>query len=583
MGRLQHIYSELRRRRVLRALVGWAVVSFAVLQVVEPVVHALHLPDWSLTITVVVLAAGFPATVVLAWFFDLSTAGITRTPDSLPGALEPSSLSRRRSALAGLVVVSAVIGAGLAVATLRTMDHHAPLATSIAVLPFADMSPSKDQEYLSDGIAEEIRSSLARVEGLRVAGRTSSTYFKGKNARIADIGRELNVGAVLEGGVRRDGDRIRITATIVNVADGMHAWSESWDKNLRDILTVENEIAREVVEALRLRLLGGKRPAVPEPARTTAEAHLHVLKGREAFRRGSTTDWVRAVEEYGKALKLDPGLSSAWAGLAMALDYDAEEKPSLESLLAQKRQALDAADRAVATGPDQPEAYLVRANLRGPGRHEWTEARADVERALALGGTGDAYGAQARTLSMTGRLAEALSAVERCVESEPLSNYCIMRIGFFANGMGQFDRGRRAFEKVLEIAPNHSSASGFLAQTHVLQGQPQEALSEAARSRGQELWRIQAVALAEHTLGHPLASQRALDDLIARFSHSMPFQIAEVCAWRGDPDCAFEWLDRADERRDLGVVMVTYSPFLASIRGDPRYKAFLRRLNLPAD
>jgi TolB-like protein len=176
-----------------------------------------------LTATVVVLAAGFPATAVLAWFFDLSAAGITRTPDSPQDVLAPSSLSRRGAALAGLVVVSAVIGAGLAVVTLRTMDRHAPLARSIAVLPFADMSPSKDQEYLSDGIAEEIRSSLARVEGLRVAGRTSSTYFKGKNARVADIGRELNVGAVLEGGVRRDGDRIRITATIVNVADGMHA------------------------------------------------------------------------------------------------------------------------------------------------------------------------------------------------------------------------------------------------------------------------------------------------------------------------------------------------------------------------
>ena len=283
---MKRLLDELRRRRVLRALVGWAVVSFAVLQVIEPVMHALHLPEWVLTATVVVLAAGFPATVVLAWFFDLSRAGITRTPDSSPDALEPSSSSRRGAALAGLVVVSAVIGAGLAVAALRTMDRHAPLATSIAVLPFADMSPSKDQEYLSDGIAEEIRSSLARVEGLRVAGRTSSYYFKGKNARVADIGRELNVGAVLEGGVRRDGDRIRITATIVNVADGMHTWSESWDHNLRDILAVENEIAREVVEALKVRLLGGKRPVVPEPARTTAEAHVHVLKGRRGLQSG---------------------------------------------------------------------------------------------------------------------------------------------------------------------------------------------------------------------------------------------------------------------------------------------------------
>lgn len=168
--------------------------------------------------------------------------------------------------------------------------------------------------------------------------------------------------------------------------------------------------------------------------------------------------------------------------------------------------------------------------------------------------------------------------------TEPLMHaYSTMRLGFYANGMGQLERGRRAFERVLEIAPDHSSASGFLAQTYVLEGRPQEALSEAARSRGQEQWRVQAVALAEHALGHPPASQRALDDLIARFSHSMPFQIAEVCAWRGDANCAFEWLDRADESRDIAVSFVTYSPFLASIRGDPRYKAFLRRLNLPTE
>ena len=578
------LLDELKRRRVFRAVFAWGIFSFAALQATEPLMHALGLPEWTLKAVVAALGLGFPITILLSWTFDLRSTGVERTVQAEPSPGAPSK-ARLALALAGLGLLVAAPGAAYLYFRSSSVAEPAKASVgspSIAVLPFADMSPGKDQEYLSDGIAEEILSSLSRVEGLRVAGRTSSFYFKGKGARLADIGRELNVGAVLEGGVRRDGDRIRVTATIVNVADGFHAWSQSWDRNLKDLLAVENEIAREVVDAMKVRLLGGRRPAVPDPAKTTAEAHVHVLKGREAFRRGSTADWARAIDEYEKALKLDPSLSSAWAGLAMALDYDAEERPTLEALLAEKQRAMEAADRAVATGPNLPDAYLVRALLRGLQRHELAEARADIEKAISLGADGgDGHIAHARLLALFGRLPEALAEAQRAVEIEPLSSHSTMRLGIYANGMGQFERGRRAFERVLEIAPDHSSASGFLAQTHVLEGRPQEALAEAARSRGQEQWRVQAVSLAEHALGHPPASKRALDDLIARFSHSMPFQIAEVCAWRGDADCAFQWLDRADESRDIGVAFVTFSPFLASIRGDPRYKAFLRRLNLP--
>jgi len=579
------LLDELKRRRVFRAVIAWGIFSFAALQATEPLMHALGLPEWTLKAVVAVLGLGFPITILLSWTFDLRSTGVERTAQAEPSSGAPSK-ARLGLALVALGVIVAAPGA--AYLYFRSSSATDPAKTpvgppSIAVLPFADMSPGKDQEYLSDGIAEEILSSLSRVEGLRVAGRTSSFYFKGKGARLADIGRELNVGAVLEGGVRRDGDRIRVTATIVNVGDGFHAWSQSWDRNLKDILAVENEIAREVVEAMKVRLLAGRRPVVPDPAKTTAEAHVHVLKGREAFRRGATADWARAIDEYEKALKLDPSLSSAWAGLAMALDYDAEERPTLEALLAEKQRALEAADRAVATGPNLPDAYLVRANLRGLQRHEWVEARADIEKAISMGAGGGGHIGRGRLLALSGRLSEALAEAQQAVKIEPLSSYSTMRLGFYANGMGQLERGRRAFERVLEIAPDHSSASGFLAQTYVLEGRPQEALSEAARSRGQEQWRVQVVALAEHALGHPPASKRALDDLIARFSHSMPFQIAEVCAWRGDADCAFQWLDRADESRDIAVSFVTYSPFLASIRGDPRYKAFLRRLNLPTE
>jgi TolB-like protein len=265
---------------VFRALLGWGVVSFAILQISEPLMHALDLKDWVLKVVVAVLAAGFPVAAILSWFFDLGPGGVTRTPEKEPGRTDALPAQRQR-VLVVLVGASALVGAGVAFLALRSMDREPAGKPSMAVLPFADMSPGKDQEYLSDGIAEEIRSALSRVEGLRVAGRTSSAFFKGRNATLADIGRELDVGTVLEGGVRRDGDRLRITATILRTADGAQVWSASWDKGLKDILAVENEIAREVVEVLKVRLLGWWSRADPDlPLLAEAKALKRRLEAR---------------------------------------------------------------------------------------------------------------------------------------------------------------------------------------------------------------------------------------------------------------------------------------------------------------
>ena len=584
MGRLQQVIAELRRRRVFRALLGWAVVSFAVLQVVEPVMHGLDLPGWTLKAAIWALAAGFPIASVLAWIFDLGPGGVSRTPEVLvePTGVSPPPPRRLGLALASLVAVSVLLGAGLAVVALRTVDGQPPQAPSIAVLPFADMSPGRDQEYLSEGVAEEILNSLARIEGLRVVGRTSSWYFKGKNARLEDIGRELRVGAVLEGSVRREGSRLRVAAKLLAVPDGRSLWAESYDRELGDVFALQEGVASAVAGALRVKLLAGSVAEVP---RTAPEAYLKYLLGYQLWVRGYRDDIRRSVEAFEEALAIDPRYAPAWAGLAWSLEILAGFEPTqLSDLLAMKRRALEAANRAVELGPGQARGYYARGGLRAYYRHEWREAVADLERAISLQGNDSAsYRVHGWILGALGRLPDAIASLRKATDLEPLAARGWMILGWLHTSAGDLGQARKAFLRIREIAPDHQIAPYGLAMVHLLEGRAEEALATIRASRAEEEVRLVVEALAEHTLGHDAASRLALDRVVAGYSISMAFEIATVHAWRGERDEAFAWLDRADAQMDNGIMYLKVWPLLRDLHGDPRWKPFLRKLNLPSD
>src|SRR5438105_1496918 len=248
------LLAELKRRRVFRTMVGYGIVAFALLQVAEPIMHGMHLPDVTLTFVMLALGLGFPVVVVLAWAFDVSASGIERHPFAASG-VHGLRGARLALVLAGIGLLAAAPGltwyflsgragpAGEALTTLIGTPATTAMPPSVAVLPFADMSPGKDQEYLSDGIAEEILNSLAQIEGLRVIGRTSSFSFKGKSEDLRSIGEKLGVAHLLEGSVRRSGARIRVTAQLVEAGRGSHIWSHAYDGELTDVLAVKDEIA----------------------------------------------------------------------------------------------------------------------------------------------------------------------------------------------------------------------------------------------------------------------------------------------------------------------------------------------------
>ena len=452
---------------------------------------------------------------------------------------------------------------------------------AIAVLPFADMSPGKDQDYLSDGIAEEILESLAHVEGLRVIGRTSSFAFKGRNEDLRAIGEKLGVAHLLEGSVRKSGGRIRVTAQLVEAGHGSHLWSERYDRELNDVFTIEDEIARSVVSALRLKLLSSQVRIGRRSMK--ADASNEYLLGRQFARSGSKDGSRRAIAAFEKALALDPEAAPAWAELALARDYFAGYfEESLVRFAATEEAALAAAEKAIALDPDLPAGYQARGHLRSGYNWDWLGAEADLDRALALNpGDSDILVKRADLLASTGRLPLAITLLRKALDLDPLRARSWSFLGYLYRGTGELGLARMATNRALEISPELAYASCGLGEISLLEGDSKAALDSYQRCAIPSL-RWTGLAWSQHDLGHEKESREALDALVT-MSEGAAYQIAQVHAWRREPGEAFDWLERARLQRDAGLRYVKYDPFLRKIRGDPRYVAFLQKMNLPAD
>ncbi|HET7777272.1 MAG TPA: tetratricopeptide repeat protein [Rudaea sp.] len=593
------LFAEMKRRNVFKAGVAYLALGWVVTQVTSTVAPAFNLPGWIVPVVIWIGVIGFPFVIAFSWIYEITPKGLKRESEVDRSASITHVTGRRMDYLiVGLLVLAigftafdrfgphrSGTGASSDATATSAVPAAAPAApavsdNSIAVLPFVNMSSDKEQEYFSDGLSEELLNLLAQVPQLRVIARTSSFAFRGKEVGVTDIAKALNVANVLEGSVRKSGETLRITAQLIRTADSSHLWSETYDRKLTDVFKVQDEIASAVVAQLKVKLLPAQQ--VTNPHRTAnTEAYNQYLLGNQYYSRNSRDGDRLAVAAYQKAVELDPQFAAAYAGLGVAEMYASDYADSLEENAAAKQRAQANIDKAIALAPDLADGYAARGWQRATLLRDFSGSQEDFEKALALE-PGNAlvlrrYGLLQNNL---GRAAQAIAAYRRAIELDPLSSsaWSNLASAYFLDP-SQFRQAREALDRSLAINPESSFALAALATLELLEGHAQDALSVSGRAG--EVFRQWGVAMAQHTLGNAGESQRALDELIAKYAHDSAFQIAEVYAWRGEADKAFEWLERAYVQHDGGLAFIKPDPLFRGLHTDPRYAAMLKKLGLP--
>ena len=460
---------------------------------------------------------------------------------------------------------------------------------SIAVLPFVNRSNDPEDEYFSDGLADELSNVLARIRGVRVAARTSAFRFKGKDPTIAEVGRALNVATVLEGSVRKSGKRVRIAVQLVKVADGYQLWSERYDRTLDDIFAVQDDIAHSVVKELRTKLLGEDEDSKASGAARTdvakavkgratdPEAHRLYLQARHQLSRMAPDETERAIEYLNEALALDPNHALAWATLGHAHQQSATNGWSpVQDGFARARAAVE---RALELEPDLAEGHAVMGRIQMNHDWDWRSAERSFRRALELDPNALVLRAAGLLSYCRFRMEEAEERFHRAIEQDPLSNLSYHNLGLVYHATGRLAEAETAYRRAQDLAPGTSVTSSMLGFLLLDAGRAAEGLAEAAQETD-ETNRLHATAIIAHAMDREALAKEALEQLVREHGDTMAAQIAEVYAQRGEIDRAFEWLERGLAVRDSGLSEMKASPRLRSLHGDPRWQPFLKQMGL---
>jgi TolB-like protein len=582
---LQNFLGELKRRHVYRVAIAYGIVAWLLVQVATQVFPFFEIPTWIVRLVVLLTVLGFPVALVVAWAFEMTPEGLKRAANIAPNEYIPRWSTRR---FAALVISVAILAAGVPLFQLsRSKPTWLPWTDvastasqkSIAVLPLLNESGDPGDEYFSDGLSEELIAALAQVKGLKVIGRSSSFRFKDKKEDSKTIGKKLGVTTLLEGTVRKQGDKVRIVAELVNVADGTELWTRTFDRELKDIFAVQAEIADAVATSLELTVLGGKESSAKNAATKSMEAHNAYLQGHFYFERGNFNDYRKSVGFFEQATRLDPDYAMAYAERAEAWAWigDLSSGKQKEAWTA----AGSDAEKAVAIDPGLAEAHAALGWVRFFIEWKFAEGLAELARAQQLSPWNPtANDLMARVVVYLGQFQEAEKLARQAVELDPLAYQARTSLARILFTEGKLDEAEASARKAAELQPAAAGNHRWQVSVAIQRGDGEAALREA-RLEPNEGYQHFELALAHYVRGDRPAADAALAELIAKDRDFLAYQIAEVYAWRGETDKAFEWLQVSLDNHDTGTLSLFINPFMRGLRHDARYKSLLAKIGLP--
>ncbi|NNE05348.1 MAG: hypothetical protein HKN15_06460 [Xanthomonadales bacterium] len=583
------LFNELKRRNVFKVGIAYVVMAWLVMQVADVILNNVEAPGWIFHVIMLVLGIGFVLALFFAWEFELTPEGLKKEKDvDRSQSITHVTSQKLNYLIIGMLVLAlgyfaydkfvldANRDAALVEATTQALTEQAaevPVdeSPSIAVLPFVNMSSDEEQEYFSDGLSEELLNLLARVPDLRVTSRSSAFYYKGKDIKISDVGRELNVANVLEGSVRKSGNQIRVTAQLIRVADDVHLWSESYDRSLEDIFAIQDEIAAHVVDQLRVELLG----EVPTTVETDPEAYTLYLQGYAASRQQSHEGYENAIQLLEASLAIDPNYAPSWASLSSV--YFNQVTRGLLPFDEGYQRAYEAAQRALTADPEYAYAIGQMGWIARVKDHDLAEAARLYERALELEpGNLRILGNAAALAYDLGRMDQTISILEFLATRDPVNPTAQSNFGIAYYSAGRYPDAIRSIDRALQLSPGMTGAKLIKGLAQLLMGDAETA-TRSMQEEPNDMFRQYGLALTEYALEPGLDADAALAAFIEHFGEDTPDYVASIYAFRGESNLAFEWIDKSIEHYGGLNSLVYIDPIFKGLHRDPRWSALLER------
>jgi TolB-like protein/Tfp pilus assembly protein PilF len=567
-------FINLRKKRIIEILAAFIGGGWLIIEVVERLlVSHYHFPEKTIDITVVTLLCTLICTLLWRWF---------------SGREAPRKFKLELVLIPLVVLVTVLLDINLLLHLRGPEPETVPAAkwkNSVAVLPFVDMSPQKDQEYFCDGMTEELINRLSNIKELKVPARTSAFFFKGKAQDIQEVGQKLKVNTVLEGSVRRAGNELRVTAQLINIADGYHLWSETYDRELQDIFALQDEISLQIINKLKIELLGEVRDRIVKRYTDNTEAYDSYMKGMWLWDNKLTEkDWRKAILNFERAIEIDPTFSLAYVGVAgVQFSLSNLHFVSAEEAIPKAKIALE---HALKIDHELPEALALLGRIKYQFEYDWIGGESDIKKALAINPNwGFAHLGLARFLLTNGQIEKAIEENSAALELDPLSLLMQGACAWVLYLARRYDDALEQCWKTLELDPEFALTLSNLGLCSIQKSLFQEAIAAlelAAASSGNNTEFLSYLAYAYVMSGNLEKAHEVLGELdkLSEHVYVPKYYLAPIQAAMGDKDKAFESLESAYKERDADLIFLNVDPKFDVLRSDPRFEMMLKKIGL---